>query len=86
MAALLGETPITTLETVTVAETGELTPPGPLQVSENIVVALTAPEVCVPLGPPSGPFQFGEPEAAQAVALLEFQLKVVEPPGAITVG
>jgi hypothetical protein len=31
------------LETVSVAETGPLLPPGPLQVKEYVVVALTAP-------------------------------------------
>jgi hypothetical protein len=74
-----------TLETVSVAETGMLLPPAPLQVNEYIVVvALIAPVLLVPLVP-SVPLQ-PPPDAAHEVALLELQVNVDEPPGAITEG
>ena len=74
-----------TLETVSVAETGMLLPPAPLQVNEYIVVvALIAPVFLVPLVP-SVPLQ-PPPDAAHEVALLELQVNVDEPPGAITEG
>jgi hypothetical protein len=72
-----------TLETVSVAETGTPVPPGPLQVSEYVVVAPTVPVVRVP-PVPSVPLQ--PPDAAHALALLELQLSVEVPPGAITEG
>ena len=72
-----------TLETVSVAETGALLPPVPLQINEYVVVALTAPVVRVPLLP-SVPLQ--PPDAAHEAALFELQVNVDEPPGAITEG
>jgi hypothetical protein len=72
------------LEIVSVAEAGVLLPPAPLQVNEYVVVvALTAPVFLVPLVP-NAPVQ--PPDAAHEVALLELQVNVDEPPGAITEG
>jgi hypothetical protein len=62
---------------------GVLLPPGPLQINEYVVVAPTAPVVRVPLVP-SAPLQ--PPEAVHATALLDFQVNVDDPPGAITDG
>ena len=72
-----------TLDTVSVAETATLSPPGPLHVSEYVVVAPTVPVVRVPPAP-SAPLQ--PPDAAHALALLELQPSVAEPPGATTEG
>jgi hypothetical protein len=84
MAAAVGERAMVTLETVSVAEAGVLLPPAPLQVNEYVVVvALTAPVFLVPLVP-YAPVQ--PPDAAHEVALLELQVNVDEPPGAITEG
>jgi hypothetical protein len=72
------------LETVSVAEAGVLLPPAPLQVNEYVVVvALTAPVFLVPLVPSA---LLQPPDAAHEVALLELQVNVDEPPGAITEG
>jgi hypothetical protein len=43
MAAAVGDRLIAVLDTVRVAETGALLPPGPAHVSEYVVVAPTAP-------------------------------------------
>jgi hypothetical protein len=43
MAALVGAMLMVRLETVSLAETGMLLPPGPLQIKVYVVVALTAP-------------------------------------------
>lgn len=43
MAAAVGERLMVAPETVSVVETGALLPPGPLQVNEYVVFALTAP-------------------------------------------
>jgi hypothetical protein len=69
--------------TVTVAVAAALVPPGPVQVSEYDVVAVRAPVLWLLLAG-SAPLQ--PPEAAQAVALVELQVKVDVPPGATTVG
>jgi hypothetical protein len=58
--------------TVTVADC-EAEPPAPLQVSVNLVVALSAAVVCEPKVP-SLPVQ--PPEALQALALLDDQVNV----------
>jgi hypothetical protein len=84
MAAVVGERPMVALETVSVAEAGVLLPPAPLQVNEYVVVvALTAPVFLVPLVPSA---LLQPPDAAHEVALLELQVNVDEPPGAITEG
>ena len=63
--------------TVTVAVAGALVPPGPVQVIEYVVVAVSAPLVCVPLAAfvPVQP-----PEAVHDVAFVEFQVKVAVSP------
>jgi hypothetical protein len=73
-----------TLETVSVAETGALLPPGPLHVNEYVVVVLTGPLLCVPLAA-SGLVQ-PPPDGVHALALVELQVNVAEPPDAITDG
>jgi hypothetical protein len=83
MAARAGEMLMIVLDTVSVAETTELEPPPPLHVSEYVVVEPIAPVLRVPLAP-SEPLQ--PPDAVQAAALLELQVSVDEPPGAITEG
>jgi hypothetical protein len=72
-----------TLDTESLADTGALLPPGPLQINVYVVVALTAP---VPLVPPVASAPLQPPEAVQATALLAFQVNVDDPPGAITDG
>jgi hypothetical protein len=69
-------------ETVTVADC-VAEPPAPVQVSSYSVVSESAPVDQVPLVA-TAPCQL--PEAVQAVALAEFQLKVDMPPLAIVVG
>jgi hypothetical protein len=71
------------LDTVSVAEATGLVPPGPLQVNEYLVVAPTAPVFWVPLAA-SDPLQ--PADAVQEPAWVELQVKVEEPPGAITDG
>jgi len=69
-------------ETVTVADC-LAEPPGPVQVSSYSVVLASVPVDQVPLVA-TVPFQ--PPEAVQAVASAELQLKVDAPPLAIVVG
>jgi hypothetical protein len=69
--------------TVTVAVAALLVPPGPAQINEYDVVALTGPVLCVPLGD-LVPLQ--PPEAVQDVALVEFHVSVAAPPPATDVG
>jgi hypothetical protein len=83
MAAAAGDRLIAVLDTVSVAETGALLPPGPAQVSEYVVVALTAPVAWVPLTP-IGVLQ--PPDAVQELAFIELQVNVEDAPGAITEG
>ena len=69
---------------VTVAVAGVLAPPIPEQVSEYVVVAVSAPVVCEPLvgcAPANVP-----PVIVQEVALVELQVNVEDPPLAIDVG
>jgi hypothetical protein len=83
IGAVCGAMLMATLDTVTLVETRALLPPPPLQISENVVVALSAadnrePELAkVPLQPP---------DAVQDVALVEVQLKVAVCPVEITEG
>jgi hypothetical protein len=72
-----------TLETVSVADTTLLAPPAPLQVKEYDVVVVSAPVLRVPLIG-SAPVQ--PAEAVHEMALLEFQVSVDVPPGAMTEG
>jgi hypothetical protein len=72
-----------TLETVSVAEVTLLVPPGPLQLNEYVVLALTAPVDCVPL---SGNAPLQPSDAKHAAALLEPQVSMDVSPGAITDG
>ena len=67
----------------TVAVAGALVPPAPVQISEYMVAAFTAPVLCVPLAA-SEPVQ--PPDAAQDVALVELQVSVDEPPVATLEG
>jgi len=69
--------------TVTVAVAAALVPPSPVQVSENDVVAVSAPVVWVPrvLREPVQP-----PAAVQAVAFVEVQVSVDAAPLATVVG
>jgi hypothetical protein len=69
-------------ETVTVADC-VAEPPAPVQVSSYSTVLESAPVDQVPLGA-TAPCQ--PPEAIQATALAEFQLKVDVPPLAIVAG
>jgi hypothetical protein len=68
---------------VTVAVAGWLEPPGPVQLSENVVAAVSCPVLWLPLVP-SAPVQ--PPEAVHAVALVELQVSVDAPPLATVVG
>jgi hypothetical protein len=67
----------------TVAVAGALVPPAPVQISEYMVAAFTAPVLCVPLAA-SEPVQ--PPDAAQDVALVELQVNVDVPPADTAVG
>jgi hypothetical protein len=69
--------------TLTVMLAGLLAPPGPVQVSEYVVLMATAGIVCEPLADwvPLQP-----PEASQEVALVELHVSVVAPPAATTRG
>jgi hypothetical protein len=69
--------------TATSADAVALAPPAPLQTSENTVSAAKAVVVSVPLAAwvPLQP-----PEAMHAVALVEFHVRVVVPPGATLAG
>jgi hypothetical protein len=69
--------------TVTVAVAGALAPPGPEQISEYVVLAVTAPVLFVPLVA-KAPVQ--PPDAVHEVALVEPQVSVDVPPAATTVG
>jgi hypothetical protein len=68
---------------VSAADTTLLVPAVPLQANEYDVVVLTTPVPCVPL---SGNIPPQPPEAVHEVALLEFQVSVDVPPGAMTEG
>jgi hypothetical protein len=68
--------------TATVAVAAGLVPPAPEQVRENAVVAVSAPVLWLPLAA-LAPAQPADPPAAvQAVAFVEFQVSVVDPPEA----
>jgi hypothetical protein len=69
--------------TVTAAVAGALVPPGPLQVKEKEVFALSAAEFWVPLVA-RGPLQ--PPDAAHEVALVELHVSADVPPLATAVG
>jgi hypothetical protein len=64
------------LETLTVTDR-LAPPPGPLQVSVKVVVALSAPVPAVPL---IGSLPDQPPDAVQLVALVEDQLSIADPP------
>jgi hypothetical protein len=70
------------LETVTVADC-VADPPAPVQVSSYSVVAVSAPVEKVPL---VGTLLCQPPEAMQAVASADFQVRVELPPLAMVVG
>jgi hypothetical protein len=68
---------------VTSADTVSLLPPAPVHMSENTVEPVRGALVYVPLAA-CAPVQ--EPEAVHAVALVEFHVSVVVPPGAMLTG
>src|SRR4029077_13901768 len=63
-------------ETLTVTDRLAL-PPGPLQASVKVVVALSAPVLALP---PVGSLPDQPPEAVQLLALLDDQLSIADPP------
>jgi len=69
-------------ETLTVTDWLAL-PPGPLQVSVKVVVALSAPVLELPL---VGSLPDQPPEAVQLLALVEDQLSIADPPLLTLVG
>jgi len=69
-------------ETLTVTDWLAL-PPGPLQASVKVVVALSAPVLVVPL---VGSLPDQPPEAVQLLALVEDQLNIADPPLLTVVG
>ncbi|HWX30516.1 MAG TPA: hypothetical protein VNZ53_24120 [Steroidobacteraceae bacterium] len=69
--------------TETVAAAAALVPPGPMQVSEYAVVAVSAPVLWLPLVANAA---LQPPEPLQAVALVELQVSVDVPPKATAVG
>ena len=69
-------------ETLTVTDWLAL-PPGPLQASVKVVVALNAPVLALPL---VGSLPDQPPEAVQLLALVEDQLSIADPPLLIVVG
>jgi hypothetical protein len=69
--------------TATLTESTSLVPPAPVHVNEYVVAAVSEPVLCVPLVACT-PVQ--PPEAVQAVALSEVQLRVDEPPLSTVVG
>jgi hypothetical protein len=69
--------------TATIAVATELTPPGPVQVSEYDVFAARTPVLRLPLVA-NAPLQ--PPEAVHAVALVELQVSVALPPLTTVVG
>jgi hypothetical protein len=69
--------------TVTVAVAAALVPPGPEQISEYVVLAVTAPVLFVP---PVAKAPLQPPDAAHEVALVELQVSMDVPPPATTVG
>jgi hypothetical protein len=69
--------------TVTVAATAGLVPPVPVQVSEYVVSAVSAPVLWLPLVANSPP---QSPVAVHDVALVELQVSVEVPPLATAVG
>jgi hypothetical protein len=82
-AALVGAMLMAAAVTVTVAVAAGLVPPGPAQVSEYVVVAVSAPVLWVPLVA-SVPVQ--PPVAVHAVALVELQVRMDAPLGPTMVG
>jgi len=74
---------IVTVPLTTVTDEVLLVPPAPLQVSEKAAGAERAPVLCVPL---AGFVPLQAPEAVQAVALEELQLKTAAPPAGTVVG
>ena len=69
-------------ETLTVTDWLAL-PPGPLQASVKVVVALSAPVLVLPL---VGSLPDQPPEAVQLLALVEDQLNIADPPLLTVVG
>jgi len=69
-------------ETLTVTDWLAL-PPGPLQASVKVVVALNAPVLALPL---VGSLPDQPPEAVQLLALVEDQLSIADPPLLTVVG
>jgi hypothetical protein len=79
----LGLTATAPFEIVTIAGTALAVPPVPLQLSEYVVVAVTAPVLCAPL---VDLLPFQPPDAMHEVAFVELQLRVDVPPLATTDG
>ena len=65
------------LDTVTVAPLAGVVPPGPVQVRLNVMVEVSGAVTCEPLAG-SAPLQ--PPEAVQAAALVEDQVRVLVAP------
>jgi hypothetical protein len=74
---------MTTLDTVSVVEAAELAPPGPVQIREYDVVALTG---LVGWEPLLGSAPLHPSLATHDVAFVEVQVNVEESPGATTDG
>jgi hypothetical protein len=83
MAAIVGDTLTMKVAIATEAVAALLVPPGPVQVSEYDVFAVSAAVLWLPL---VGNAPLQPPEAAHAVALVELQVSVEVPPLAIVVG
>jgi hypothetical protein len=71
--AVCGATLMVTLDTVTIAETKELVPAGPVHVKEYVVVALSA---AVTREPEAARAPLQPPDAVQLAALVEVQFSV----------
>jgi hypothetical protein len=69
--------------TLTVILAAPLVPPGPVQISEKVVLVATAPVLCVPL---AGKVPVQPPEAAQDVAFVELQVNAEALPAAMAIG
>jgi hypothetical protein len=82
-AAFCGATAMMTLDTVSVAEATELAPPGPVQIKEYDVVALTGLVGCEPL---PGTVPLHPSLATHDAAFVEVQVNVEVSPGATTDG
>jgi len=79
--AIFGDTVTVPLEILTVAVAAPLMPPGPVQVSEYVTAAVSAPVFRVPLAA-CAPVQ--PPDAVHVVASVEVQVSV-EAPALVTV-